>query len=206
MLRNIFIELLEYYKVNSDKAIQLWEEIEAKHSESTRHYHSLNHLLDLYKQLSTIKESIEDWHVILFTLFYHDIIYNARKTNNEEKSAELARKRMEQVGVPEVDIQCCVNQILATKSHGISLDSDTNLFTDADLSILGREWEVYDTYCKNVRKEYAIYPMLIYKQGRKKVIKHFLAMDKIYKTKVFFDKYEKQARTNLSQELKNLNG
>jgi len=124
----------------------------------------------------------------------------------EEESASLAETRMNKIGVGEEDIKQCVNQILATKSHKVDDNPDTNIFTDADLSILGREWEDYEAYCKKVRKEYAIYPMVLYKKGRKKVLKHFLEMDQIFKTEVFSEKYEKQARENLKRELENLGG
>jgi len=47
-------------------------------------------------------------------------------------------------------------------------------------------------------------PDFIYNQGRQKVLKHFLAMNQIYKTDYFFNKYESQARTNLNIELEKL--
>jgi len=75
------------------------------------------------------------------------------------------------------------------------------LFTDADLSILGQSWEVYFTYSKHVRKEYGQYPLFLYKKGRKKVLKHFLDMERIFKTDHFFELYEKHARVNLQREL-----
>ena len=31
--------------------------------------------------------------------------------------------------------------------------NDVNIFTDADLSVLGQAWDVYALYYKNVRKE-----------------------------------------------------
>jgi predicted metal-dependent HD superfamily phosphohydrolase len=108
---------------------------------------------------------------------------------------------MKQIGVSDHMIQLCEAQILATKSHVKSADSDTNYFTDADLSILGQPWETYSAYYKNVRKEYAIYPDLIYNPGRKKVLTHFLAMDSIFKTDIFYQKFEMQAKENLQQEL-----
>jgi hypothetical protein len=40
--------------------------------------------------------------------------------------------------------------------------------------------------------------------GRRKVLKHFLEMESIFKTKYFQDKYEDQARMNISAELKSL--
>ncbi|MDX2245424.1 MAG: hypothetical protein SF052_01505 [Bacteroidia bacterium] len=83
----------------------------------------------------------------------------------------------------------------------MSPDNDTNLFTDADLSILGQKREIYHAYSTNVRKEYAIYPDILYNPGRKKVLQHFLAMEQIFKTPHFQEKYEAQARANLEEEL-----
>ncbi len=155
-------------------------------------------------ELRNVEEKIDNWKVILFSLFYHDIIYKTTKKDNEEKSAILATKRMTQIGVNNRDIQLCYQQIIATKNHRENSDSDTNYFTDADLSILGQNSSVYNTYCQNIRKEYAIYPTFLYNKGRKKVINHFLSQASIYKTTHFFEKYETQAKSNLTLELKRL--
>ena len=90
-----------------------------------------------------------------------------------------------------------------TSGHEISSDSDTNYFTDADLSILGSNGKAYGEYSKNIRREYWLYPDIIYNAGRRKVIEHFLAMTKIFKT-THFQQLEKQARINLQEELLHL--
>lgn len=201
MLHQTFIELAHRYTKDEDRIARLWNEIESRHSESKRYYHTLDHLRHLLGQVLEIKDQIDDWDTLLFTLFYHDVVYNSSKSDNEEQSALLAEKRMEELSVPNEMIEMCVEQILATKSHEISKNADANLFTDADLSILGQPWDVYSEYAKNVRKEYAQYPKLIYAAGRKKVLRHFLGMDRIFKTDPFFEKYEEQARRNLVREL-----
>lgn len=94
--------------------------------------------------------------------------------------------------------------ILATKLHEISQDNDTNYFIDADLAILGRGQYEYQKYTEQIREEYSIYPDFMYNNGRKKALQHFLQMDAIYKTDYFFEKYEKQARLNISNELETL--
>ena len=128
-------------------------------------------------------------------------MYDTLKSNNEEKSAALAERRMGDLEVSEEIVARVVEMILATKTHVVSENQDINYFTDADLSILGKDWEVYNQYAKQVRSEYAIYSDLLYNPGRKKVLKHFLAMNQIYKTDYFTQKYEEQARLNLSREL-----
>ncbi|MGY6650052.1 HD domain-containing protein [Wenyingzhuangia sp. IMCC45574] len=137
----------------------------------------------------------------MFTLFYHDSIYNSQRQDNEEKSAVLAEERMKTLDVPRDLIDLCSYQIRATKSHVKSDNQDTNYFTDADFSILGKAWDEYSIYTQNVRKEFAIYPDSIYTKGRKKVLKHFLEMERIYKTDYFYQKYEEKAKLNMQREL-----
>lgn len=201
MLKETFIKLLANYTDNESLRNELWTEIEKNYSNTQRHYHTLLHLENILNQLAEVKSEIHNWDIVLFTLFYHDIVYSSLKSDNEEKSAELAEIRMKQINVPSEIIKNCKTQILATKSHIKSTDSDTNYFTDADLSILGQSWETYSLYCKNVRMEYSIYPDLVYNPGRKKVLNHFLAMERIFKTDFFYNKFEIQARENLTQEI-----
>ncbi len=201
VLKETFIELLKNYTDSESLTNELWTEIKKNYSSKKRHYHTLHHLDNLLTQLTEVKNKIQNWNSILFTLYYHDIVYNSLKSDNEEKSAELAEKRLKQISVSPDTIELCKNQILATKSHIKSTDSDTNYFTDADLSILGQNWETYSLYYKNVRKEYSIYPDFFYNPGRKKVLNHFLSMDKIFKTEFFYKKFERQAKQNIQKEI-----
>ncbi|WP_235594451.1 hypothetical protein [Leptospira noguchii] len=106
-------------------------------------------------------------------MYYHDVIYDVSKNDNEEKSASLAEKRLHSISFHEKKISNCKSQILATKAHLQSNDPDTNLFTDADLSISGQDWNIYSKYYKNIRMEYSIYTDEKYYKGRKKNTKLF---------------------------------
>lgn len=179
----------------------LWSEIEKKYCEKGRHYHNLEHLENMFSELDAVKDEIENYPVLLFSVFYHDVIYDAASKSNEEKSAEFASVRLKRLHVDDYFIQKVSEQILATKSHHLSENSDTNYLLDADLSILGKDSEVYIDYTKKIRKEYAIYPDLLYKPGRKKVLKHFLEQKDIFKTSIFKEKYEDIARKNIQIEI-----
>lgn len=179
----------------------MWSDIEKRYTHRKRHYHNLQHLENLFNQLTEVKEEIEDWDTILFSLYYHDIIYSASSKENEEESASHAMEALQKIAYSSNQAKKCVDIILATKAHFITIDHDTNLFIDADLAILGSSWEVYMEYFKNVRKEYSLYPGFMYKPGRKKVVKHFLEMKRIFKTDYFHKKYEAQAKDNLKKEL-----
>lgn len=201
MLKDIFFDLLGGYTTGNTVITNCWVEIEKSYCNNKRHYHNLSHLENLYTELNACKDQIGQWNVMMFAVFYHDIVYNTLKQDNEERSAELAGKRLALLNIPSKDIELCVEMINATKGHYFSANTDVNLFTDADLSILGKDWSTYKNYFENIRKEYAIYPDLIYKPGRKKVLQHFLAMKRIFKTDEFYEKYETAARENLEREL-----
>jgi predicted metal-dependent HD superfamily phosphohydrolase len=204
VLQQLFIETATKYTTDNKLVEGLWAEIENHYSGKKRYYHNLSHLQNLLTQLTIAKSNIQDWDAIVFSLFYHDIVYNTLKQDNEEKSAELAGKRLAEMHVPEEKITKCKQQILATKGHAISAETDTNLFTDADLSILGQPSDIYKEYCAQIRKEYSAYPDILYNPGRKKVLAHFLKMDRIFKTEVFFDAFEAQARKNICEEMRGL--
>lgn len=204
MLKEKFIELIGTYTTDERLIKQLWQEVEENYTHKKRYYHNLLHLENMLVSLYEIKEQINNWNTILFSIYYHDIIYNALKRNNEEKSAEFAKSRMQLIAAPELMTENCIQQILATKDHLICDDRDTNFFTDADLSILGQQWNKYSDYYKQVRKEYSLFPDLIYIPGRKKVLQHFLQMGRIFKTDFFFNKFELQAKENLQRELDQL--
>jgi predicted metal-dependent HD superfamily phosphohydrolase len=204
LLKETFIALLKEYSSENLLIDAYWTEIEKAYTYKERHYHTLAHLENMLKELIEVQNHISDWNTMLFSLYYHDIVYNALKTTNEEQSAELARKRMHSIGVSEQGIENCFQQIIATKKHAPGDNPDTKYFLDADLSVLGKDWHIYEQYSQRVRKEYGIYPDFVYKPGRKKVLQHFLNMERIFKTDYFFSKYEQKARQNLLQELNSL--
>jgi len=202
VLKETFIRLLTNYTDNESLMNEHWTNIEKNYSSKKRQYHTLQHLDNLLVQIAEIKGEIQNWDVILFTLYYHDVVYNSLKSDNEEKSAKFAEQQMKKISVPSDMIELCKKQILATKSHSKSTDSDTNYFIDVDLSIFGQDWETYSLYYKNVRKEYSIYPDFVYNPARKKVLNQFLSMNRIFKTEWFYNKFETQAKDNLINELK----
>ncbi len=200
-LQQSFTETALHYTADKNLVDTLWAEIAKQHSGSKRKYHNLAHLQNMHAQLASIKGAVEDWDTIVLSICYHDIVYNPLKKDNEEKSAALAGKRLREIQLPTYKITRCQQQISATKTHVTCADEDTNLFTDADLSILGHPAPTYQNYCLQIRQEYAIYPDIIYNPGRKKVLEHFLQMARIFKTEIFYNLYEQQARLNLQQEM-----
>jgi len=200
-LKSIFSNLISKFSNDEKLKLDYWQEIERSYSQKSRKYHNLAHLENMILELENVKDEISDFDVLLFSVFYHDIVYKTTSKDNEEKSAEITKKRLEKINIPNERIIKIYNQILATKSHEKSDNSDTNFLLDADLAILGKDWKVYENYIHQIRKEYSIYPDFLYKPGRKKVLTHFLEFEEIFKTDYFKEKYEKMARENIQKEI-----
>jgi len=199
MLKNKFRTLCLNYTKDEKLISKLWLEIFHEHSKVTRHYHTLTHLEHIYQEL----EALEVTPLLAFAVFYHDIIYYASHNDNEEQSAFLAQKRLTVLNVPKELNKKVFQLIIETKTHQASSE-ENSLFLDADLTILGSATEAYEKYTQQVRKEYAIYDDPTYFRGRKQVLKMFLEKDRIYKSKHFHNKYEKQARVNILIEYNSL--
>lgn len=196
MLKNRFITLCQNYTKDTKLIERLWNEIAIYYAQEARHYHTLNHLEYIYRELQEININ----HALEFAIFYHDIVYDVTQNDNEEQSALVAQKRLVQLNVPQKLNKQVVQLILETKSHKAS-SKKNKLFLDADLAILGSDENVYTQYLNNIRKEYAIYEETAYRLGRKRVLEHFLRQEAIYKSSYFYELYEQKARWNLQREL-----
>jgi predicted metal-dependent HD superfamily phosphohydrolase len=170
-----------------------------------RHYHNWSHIQQLVALHETYARQIADPDTVLFSIFFHDIVYDTRKSDNEEKSAEAAVAHGHEIGLPVSKTEKIRDFIIATKTHiNTHQDPDLDYFLDFDLQILGTDPATYQAYTRQIRQEYHIYPDLLYKPGRKKVLQHFLEMRAIYVTPAFRELYETNARQNIQAELNTL--
>ena len=178
-----------------------WDEVEAHYTETNRHYHNLTHIDHVLQELEEVRRYVQDWDALRFAAVYHDIIYKIPGRNNEKKSALLATERLGELGLELPRAARVHDHIVATKEHRMTADTDTNLLCDADLSILGHERARYAEYMQSIRREYGNIPDLIYRPGRRKVLRAFLERPVIFNTPVFRRRYEVTARENLEWEL-----
>jgi len=207
VLRQQWTDLVSRYSKDHALKSTLWEELKSYYQGKNRHYHNLAHIQDLLQQAADYQQFITDWDTLQFAIWYHDIIYNVRRKDNEARSAELASQRLKSFGYTEQKRTACANLILATKTHEIPAElenDDAKWLLDFDLSILGKSQPTYQEYVQKIRKEYHIYPDFLYKPGRKKMLQYFLNKEQIFKTETYVTLYEEQARSNLAHELAQL--
>ena len=173
-------DLASEYTSNQHLVQKLWKELQRCYSASSRYYHNLTHIETLLHLAEEHQKFIRQKNLVSFAVFYHDIIYKTTRSDNEERSAAVATERLKELHVAEEEIDTVQEMILATKTHQLHQEEDVNLLVDFDLSILGADWEQYATYSQQIRKEYSLYPDVLYNNGRKKVLQHFLDRPSIY--------------------------
>lgn len=194
---NLYEETLISLGFSAEEVNQKWKNLDHNYSQKNRYYHNWSHIeamLDSWKQYKT---HLENPLEVLLAIYYHDVIYVSTRKDNEQRSAEQAVKEL---GASVINTKILYDLILCTKDHQAST-TDQQWLIDFDLKILGSEWEIYEWYYKQIRKEYRMYPNFMYKPGRKKALLHFLEHKQIYQTETFRSLYETKARTNIQKEI-----
>ena len=204
-IRGVWEQLAGRYCSDPALIDRFFNEIERKYTTTRRYYHNLQHIQALLAFCESYTAQLKDTTVVAFSIFYHDIIYNVLRKDNEPRSAQLAVNRLQALSVPSEKIEQVKLYIEATQTHAITASvthtSDLQLFLDFDMSILGAPWAAYEAYTQQVRREYRIYPDKIYYPGRKQFLQHCLQTEHIFQTAVFRAVYEGRARENMAHEL-----
>ena len=188
----------------------LWQDIAMRYNEPQRAYHSLQHIQQLFGQFEQIKHLFHEPHIIALAIYYHDVIYEPTRSDNELKSAEYVVESLTGYLSAE-QCQHIYALIMMTASHQIDnwsnetkereKYSDAAYLLDMDLSILGSSWSVYEHYAHAVRQEYAHVLDGDYRVGRMAVLKELLAHPTLYLTDYYYERLEKQARKNIEHEI-----
>jgi predicted metal-dependent HD superfamily phosphohydrolase len=202
-LKSQWDDLLSSY--NPDKPIKdhSFQLLKEKYSKRGRFYHNLSHVKALLNLLESLNSEIQEHNAIRFSIWFHDVIYNTKRDDNEEESARLASEMLGKLYVNTETIKFVRDLVLATKGHsGNNLSGDAKLFLDADLAILGMSEEIYIKYSKAIREEYSWVPELMYRRSRKKILESFMSRERIYVTDELKERFEKQARKNITGEIK----
>ncbi len=194
--------LASQYAPDPSAIESLFNSVVEHYSARNRAYHNLSHIQSLLALSESLLDKIQNRDAVYFAIWFHDIIYDTKRSDNEEKSAKFAEEALAVLGVPEQTIATVREMILATKSHRAGgLSWDAKAFLDLDTSILGAPEEIYREYSRAIRKEYSWVPGFLYRKGRMKVLNDFLGRERIYHTEEIGAKYESPARRNISEEV-----
>lgn len=163
-----------------------------------RRYHGLAHIAFLLDEIDRRAPLIGDAIILKFAAWYHDAVYDALARDNEERSADWARRDL--AGLEGAD--AVAELILKTKSHHAGeATGDEALFLDMDFAILGAPRDIYARYAAAIREEYAAVPADRFRAGRTAFLKGVLAQSRMFRTDLYEAERGEAARDNLRWEI-----
>ncbi len=201
---------------------QAWSRLLPHYQEVHRYYHDLSHIEACFAWFDLVKEQLDDPLAVAFAIWFHDVIYDVRRADNEVKSAQYAVTALTNLSVSTQLVQQVYELVLLTqhpskpsreikRQSGKLLSKTSNimraslndqaLFLDIDLTILGQNNAIYESYENAIRSEYQHVPLWLYKRVRKRLLKRFLRQPIIYYSSYFKEKFEQQARVNIQSVL-----
>ena len=172
--------------------------LETLYGEPKRHYHTGAHVLDLLGRMEEV--AFERPAEAVAAAYLHDAIYVVGQSDNEAKSADLAREALAELGAPGMT-ERVERAIRATAAHERVDEPDADLFLDIDMAVLGDEPAAYRRYRDAVMREYTeVVQREAYLFGRISLfIDPMLERERIFLTDAFAGR-EQQARENLADE------
>lgn len=163
--------------------------------EPHRAYHNLSHIEEM---VNLMREANWTEPVLELAIWGHDLIYDPKRSDNEERSAVLFSSWMRELKCSPDSIDQVTRLILMTKHSGTTpLDSLSARMLDLDLAILGQPQARFLAYNDQIRLEYAHVPDAIYTVKRTEILLNFYNRERIYTTPYFWHRFENQARENL---------
>ena len=177
-----------------------WTALADAYGEPSRAYHNMHHIGDCLLRFDEHAHLADDRVAVELAIWFHDMVYDTRAADNEERSAVMAAEFLSATPLGTV----VADLIRATKHDTPPPTRDAGLLCDIDLGILGRKPVEYDAYARAIREEYAWVPFPQYAEARTRVLEGFLTRPSIFVLGELEERFGKQARENLGREIRGL--
>jgi predicted metal-dependent HD superfamily phosphohydrolase len=199
VLRRKWHDLLRTWSVDHTLADRTFEEIQEHYTGPGRFYHTLDHIQNMLEIVESLGSNAQNLNAVKLAAWLHDVIYDSKASDNEERSADYAERLCEKLSISEGPRVAAL--IRKTKTHDAGEDADAQVLLDADLAILGASESEYWDYAEMIRREYAWVPEADYRQGRRRVLQSFLSRPRLFH---LLHHLEASARRNIAAEIAQL--
>ena len=201
-----WMDLAASLGANETEAARVWlHTLHPRYTEAHRHYHTLDHIISCINHLYGLGLGNDGVDDVELALWFHDVSYDTHIHDNEERSALMLLGCGAAMGMNLAMLHKVADMIRATKhadpGAALSNSEEAKSVLDLDLSALGSEPVAFIRMCLGIRKEYDWVPDDVYKPTRAKIMQGFLDRHFIYGTQECRDKWEEQARINITGEI-----
>lgn len=201
VLEDAWRALCADHALNAVETEPLFHALSSAYGAPERHYHGLSHLNHVFEELASVSHALDEPPRALWAAWFHDAVYDTRRADNEEQSAQWAEAALARLGLEPGLIARVAALIRATARHTDTPSDRTDaLFLDADRAILGAPQDAYDRYVAGVRAEYHWVDDGLWTQGRRAFLDGQRANAQVFHTALFETRYAAQARANMARE------
>jgi predicted metal-dependent HD superfamily phosphohydrolase len=178
----------------------------AAYAERHRKYHDARHVSECLALFDSLRGLCEFPDEVELAIWVHDAVYLPRRSDNEEKSADLAVVWLSGCGTDRATVERVRSLVLATRHASEPRTRDEEILVDIDRHILGASPARFDEYEAQVRREYWWVPSTMFRRKRAQILRGFLAREPLYNTSECRARFEESARSNLRRSLASLTG
>jgi predicted metal-dependent HD superfamily phosphohydrolase len=186
---------------------ELFRVVQQAYDSPGRVYHAWRHIemcLREFKQVQFVEP-----RTVLVALLFHDAVYVAGDSQNQARSADLARQSLQRYSNLTTSEQDRVVQLImltANHHHDTVLDADAAAFIDIDLAVLSSDWPTYQAYAQGVEREFcpSVVSPAMFRLGRRRFLQGLLSQPFVFLTPAMRERGEVDARRNLQREIEAL--
>lgn len=203
-LQNRYRDLIIRLGGNAADAATAFAAVHAAWSADTRVYHGVEHLLDCLRELDSADVGARSAELVELALWYHDLVYDPRAHDNEERSAQALLADAATLDLPSgvaTAAAALVRATAHTEAAAGPVTPEAALIADIDLSIFGRDPARFMAFEFGVEKEYAHVPKRWFRCGRGRFLAALLRRPHLFRTEAFRARYERPARRQIAELL-----
>ena len=194
----------EQHLGRSSASLTWYESIVSRYRQAGRHYHGVRHVRWVVRHVVALAHVSDDLGAVIAAAFFHDLVYDPTRGDNEVASAELADRALTELGWEPERRQHVEEMILATIDHDVDrvgCGADIQLLLAADLAVLAAAPAKYSDYVRGVRREYSHVSDDDWRAGRSAVLHGLLDRRHLFAPELDLHDWEQRARANITAEL-----
>lgn len=170
-----------------------------RYAEPHRKYHTRQHLAECLSAFESVIGLPPHPAEVEAALWFHDAIYDVKRHDNEERSADWAKSALRCGGAGTEAAELVRTLVLATRHAAEPVTLDEQVLVDIDLAILGAPDARFLEYERQIREEYSSVPAWLFRRKRRAILRSFLERPRIFSTQHFNAALEQRARANLTR-------
>lgn len=182
------------------RGAEIYRELRKRYLEDHRQYHTTAHIAHCLKLFDLARDEMDDPDAVEMSIWFHDVIYDASASDNEEKSAKFFLDTCGKDADPR--FRAKVHDLIIVTIHKeLPLTKDEKFMVDIDLSSFGLPWDKFLKDSEAVRAEFQHMNDEEFYPTQKKFLESLVARKYFCFTEFFRTRHEENARKNIARYL-----